>query len=111
VVSWVASVENGRLLASPVWPGEQVTQGHAQPVGDEALREVVWAVVQHVTALAQAFQVAQVIMRRVMVEVSGGEDDAGGALGGQLSRRGACTAPAVSVPPVPGRSIEPTPIG
>ena len=72
---------------------------------------MVGPIVQHVAALAQAFQVARMVVRRVVVEMGGGEHDAGNALRGQISGGGAGTAPASAVPPVPHGAVEPASVG
>ena len=76
-----------------------------------ALQQVMGPVVQHVAALAQAFQVTRMVVRRVVVERGGGEHDAGGALRGQIGGGGAGTAPAGVVPPVPHGAVEPASVG
>jgi hypothetical protein len=51
---------------------EEIAQGIASPVGDPTLPQVVGAVVQQVAALAQAAQIAQPVVARIMIEVGGG---------------------------------------
>ena len=95
----------------PIWPGEQVAQRQAQPVGDPSLGKVVWPVVQHVAALAKALEVARVIVRRVMVKMRGRQHDPGRPLCKQIGRAGAGTAPSPAGAPAPRLRIQPTPVG
>jgi hypothetical protein len=45
-------------------------------VGDPSLRQVVRAIVDHMAALAQALQIAQPVVARVVIEVDGGQPHA-----------------------------------
>ena len=56
---------------------EQVTERSAQQIGDPTLRQMVRAVVDQMTALAQAFQVARSVVARIVVEMGRGKHDAG----------------------------------
>lgn len=94
-------------LPRPIRPGEQIIKCQAQPVGDPALGKVVRPVVQHAAALAQALEVARVIVRRVMVQMRGRQHDAGGARRFQIGRAGPGTAPPSAVAPMPGRIVQP----
>ena len=58
-----------------VGPQEQIADGAAEEVGDPPLLEVVRPVVDEVTALAEAAQVAQPVVARIVIEVGGGKDD------------------------------------
>ena len=66
---------------------------------------------QHVAALAEALEVARVIVRRVMVEMRGGEHDPGDALRVQFGRGGAGTAPSLPLRQRPGSASSQRPSG
>jgi hypothetical protein len=56
---------------------EEIAEGTAQEVGDPALRQMMRAVVDQMTALAQAAQVGGPIVARIVIEMGGGEHDTG----------------------------------
>src|SRR5215471_18321656 len=56
-------------LPAPVRPEKQIPERIAQTVGDLALHQVVAAVVDYVTALAEAAQVAHPVVARVAVQM------------------------------------------
>ena len=94
----------------PVWAEEQVTDGVAASVGDPPLGEVMRPVVDHVAALAEAFQVAQPVVGRVVVKVRRGKHDAGGADRDQRHQVGRGSRAASVVPPSLPPGVEPAPV-
>ena len=99
-----------RRSTAPVRSGEQVARPAAQPVGDPALGEVLWPVVQHVAALAQAPQVARAVVGRVVAEMSGSQHHPGHTLPGGLGgTRRRTRPPAPGAAPLPGAGVQPTP--
>jgi hypothetical protein len=51
---------------------EDIPHRVAKPVGNPALRQVMAAILDHVTALAEVSQIAEPIVFRVFVEMRGG---------------------------------------
>src|SRR6185312_15444857 len=90
---------------------KDVAQCIAQPVGDPALRQMVIAVVDHVAALAEAAQIAQPVVLRVVVEMRGGQDYPRRAHLDRLDERRPAGGPAPAVDPGLTRRIEPSSIG
>ena len=94
-----------------VGPEKDIAQRIAQPVGDPALRQMVVPVVDHVAALAEAPQIAQPVVLRVVVEMRGGQDHPRRAHLDRLDERGPAGRPATAVAPGLTQRIEPSSIG
>jgi hypothetical protein len=67
-------------------------------------------VVQHVAALAEAAEVAQLVVGWVAVEVRGGEHDAGGTQARSLDQIRPATRLTPAIAPGARRLVEPTPV-
>ena len=67
-------------------------------------------VVQNVTALTEAAQIAQPVVGGVVVEMGGGEHDAGGAQADSVHQVGPACGAAAPIPPRFSIHIEPAPI-
>jgi hypothetical protein len=72
---------------------------------------MIWTVVKHVAALAEAFEVPQPVVTRVMVKMRGGEHNARGAFGNHRQQIWPSRRPAAAIAPGPLRGIEPPPVG
>jgi hypothetical protein len=63
-------------FGSAIRPQEQVARGAAEQVSDPPLCKMVRAIVDQVAALTQTAQVAQLVVRRIMIQVRGGQHNA-----------------------------------
>ena len=90
---------------------EQVSGRPTPPVSDPALVEVVRAVVQEVAALAQAPQIGEPVVGRVVVQVGRGQHHAGDAQPRRFQQGGPARRSAAPVAPRRGRLVKPAPVG
>jgi hypothetical protein len=67
----------GARRAPAIGTEEQIAEGTPQQIGDPALCQVVRSIVDHVTALAQAPEIALSVVARIVVEVGSSQDHAG----------------------------------
>src|SRR5258706_5126882 len=75
LASQIASVWSCR--SGGVGAKEQIAERPAQQVGDTPPCQVVWAVMDQMAALAEALEVAQPIISRIVVKMGGGQHDTG----------------------------------
>jgi hypothetical protein len=88
---------------------KKIAEGPSHPIGQPSLRQVVWAVVEHVAPLAQALEVGRRAVRRVVVEMGCGENDAGSAEPVEVGAPGWNAPVSMIVAPAGVVTIEPSP--
>lgn len=64
-----------RPMPKRVRSQEQVAQGPPQPIREPALAQVLGLVVEHVAPLTERFQISRIVVRRIVIEVSAGQND------------------------------------
>jgi hypothetical protein len=96
------------IHAASVGSEENIAQHITKPAGDPTLRQVIAAVLDHVAALAKAPQIAEPVVRRVIVEMGGGEDHARRAYLDGLHERRLKGRPTTAVPPCPTQWVKPS---
>jgi len=97
-------------LPARVWTKEKVTDRPSHPVSKPSLREVVWAVVEHVAPLAQALEVGRRAVRWVVIEMGCGENDARSAEPVEVGAPGWNAPVSMTVAPAGVVTIEPSPV-
>jgi hypothetical protein len=104
-----ASGKPRRLLHQPsrVRPEEQIAEGATQEIGDPPLRQMMRPIVDHVATLAQALEIAQAVIARVMIEMRCGQDDAGLPYLCRFHEIGPASRPAAAVAPGVTCGVEP----
>ena len=78
---------------------EQIAEGAPQQIGDPALCQVVRSIVDHVTALAQAPEIALSVVARIVIEVGSSQDHAGLPLLHYLYEIWPTSVPAAAIAP------------
>jgi hypothetical protein len=99
------------LIAARGGPQSIVDRRRIKQAFAPPLRQVVRAIVNHVTALAQALEIALPVVARIVIEMCSGEDHAGLSLLCRLHEVGPAGGPAAAIAPTMTGSIKPTTIG
>jgi hypothetical protein len=89
---------------------EEIAEGLAPAVGDPALRQMLWPVMQHVAALTEGAQVGQPVVGRIAVEMRCRQHDACGSQACCLHQIGPPGQFAAAIPPRRRRRVEPAPV-
>ena len=93
-----------------IWSQEEIAEGLAPAVGDPALRQMLWPVMQHVAALTEGAQVGQPVVGRIAVEMRRRQHDACSSQACCLHEIGPPGQFAAAIPPGRRRRVEPAPV-
>ncbi len=100
-----------RSQCSAIGTKEQVAKCAPQQIGNPALCEMMRSIVDHVTALAQAPEIALSVVTWIVIEMGRGQDHSGLPLLRRLHEVGPAGVPTAAIAPTMTGNIEPTAIG
>lgn len=111
-ISVVKLLPEGNVSQRSVSPLKQITHGPRHQKSDPPASQMLRPVVNHVAALAERLEIPEIVVRRIVIQVGGGENDPGAQAVVRFRRQGCLPAdrPTPAVTPALLPDVPPPPI-